>query len=48
MHPLAELIASGKLTPATVTGPIPRPTGPIRTDHEAGEVLRELRDDERY
>ena len=48
VHPLAELIASGKLSPVTVTGPIPRPTGPIRTDHEAGEVLRELRDDERY
>jgi prevent-host-death family protein len=47
-HPLADLIASGKLRPATVRGPVPRPPGPIRTDHEAGELLRELRDGERY
>lgn len=47
-RPLADLIASGKLRPPTVRGPVPRPTGPIRTDHEAGELLRELRDEERY
>lgn len=47
-RPLANLIASGKLRPPTVRGPVPRPTGPIRTDHEAGELLRELRDEERY
>ena len=46
-HPLASLISSGKLRPATSQGPIIRPTGPIRTDHEAGELLRILRDDER-
>ncbi len=46
--PMAELIASGALQPATATGPIPRPTGPIRTDSEAGELLREMRDDERF
>jgi prevent-host-death family protein len=47
-HPLAELLSTGKLTPATVTGPSPRPSGPVHTHHEAGEVLRELRDSERY
>lgn len=46
--PLAELVAEGKLRPATAQGPLPRPVGPVRTDHEAGELLRSLRDDERY
>jgi prevent-host-death family protein len=47
-HPLAELINSGKLHPATLAGPAPRPSGPVNTEHEAGELLRALRDDERY
>ncbi len=47
-HPLAELISSGKLHPAAVRGPMPRPAGPVRTDHDAGELLRQMRDDERY
>ena len=47
-QPLAEWIRSGRLRPATLTGPAPRPAGPIRTDHEAGELLQQLRDDERY
>lgn len=47
-HPLAEWIGSGRLHPATVSGLTPRPSGPIRTDREAGGLLRELRDDERY
>lgn len=47
-HPLAALIRSGKLHPATVSGPAPRPLGPVRTKDEAGELLRRLRDDERY
>jgi prevent-host-death family protein len=46
--PVADLIASGKLRPATVSGPLPRPVGPLRHDHEAGELVRELREDERY
>lgn len=48
VNPLAELIASGKLRPASVGGPVPRPTGPVRADNEAGELMRRLRDDERY
>ncbi|HEY9417235.1 MAG TPA: type II toxin-antitoxin system prevent-host-death family antitoxin [Pseudonocardia sp.] len=47
-QPLAEWIGTGKLRPATLTGAAPRPSGPVRTDHEAGELLRRLRDDERY
>ncbi len=46
--PLSELISSGRLRPATLHGPAPRPSGPVRTDHEAGAVLREMRDAERY
>lgn len=47
-HPLTRLLATGKLIAATVTGPAPRPTGPVRTDVEAGALLMELRADERY
>jgi prevent-host-death family protein len=47
-HPLSELIATGKLHPATLTGPAPRPAGPVNIDDEAGKLLRELRDNERY
>jgi prevent-host-death family protein len=47
-NPLAEMISSGKLRPATVSGPAPRLAGPVNTDHEAGQLLRELRDTERY
>jgi hypothetical protein len=45
---LAEWPASGKLRPATFTGAAPRPSGPVRTDYEAGRLLREMRDDERF
>ena len=46
--PLSELLSTGKLHPATIIGPAPRPTGPVQTDQEAGELLRRLRDAERY
>ena len=46
--PLSGLMSTGKLHPATLFGPAPRPTGPVHTDREAGEVLRELREGERY
>jgi hypothetical protein len=48
VHLLTELLASGKLRPATASRPVHRPSGAVRTDREAGELLRELRDDERY
>lgn len=46
--PLSHLVNTGKLRPATAGGPTPRPTGPIRTDQEAGDLLRRMRDAERY
>ena len=39
---------AGRLHPATLSGPAPRPSGPVRTDREAGELIREMRDDERF
>lgn len=47
-NPLADMISSGRLRPATASGPAPRPSGPVHTDHEAGRLLRERRDTERY
>lgn len=47
-NPLSGMISAGKLRPATLSGPAPRASGPIRTDHEAGRLLREMRDAERY
>jgi hypothetical protein len=47
-NPLTEMISAGKLHPATLFGPAPRPSGPIKTDREAGELIREMRDDDRY
>lgn len=47
-HPLAELARTGRLQPATVSGPAPRPAGPVHTDHESGALLRDMRDHERY
>lgn len=47
-NPLTELISTGKLTPATLSGPSPRPSGPVKTDYEAGRLLREMRNTERY
>lgn len=47
-NPLAEMIKTGRVHPATVSGPAPRPSGPIHTDQEAGELLHTMRDDERY
>ncbi|WP_134717450.1 type II toxin-antitoxin system Phd/YefM family antitoxin [Saccharomonospora xinjiangensis] len=44
---LTPLISSGRLRPATLHGPVPRPSGPVHTDHEAGALLRMLRDEER-
>jgi hypothetical protein len=46
-NPLAEMISAGRLRPATLSGPAPRPPGPVNTEHDAG-LLRALRDSERY
>lgn len=47
-HPLGDLIAAGVLRPPTRHGPVPRPSGPVHTDTDAGDLLRRMRDDERY
>lgn len=47
-HPLADLVAAGSLRLPTRRGRLPRPAGPVRTGDEAGELLRAMRDDERY
>ena len=47
-NPLAEMISAGRLHLATLSGPAPRRSGPVKTDQEAGQLLRELRDSERY
>jgi prevent-host-death family protein len=44
----AEMLGARGLHPATLSGPAPRPSGPVHSDHEAGQLLRELRDTERY
>lgn len=44
---LDELIAAGRITPATVHGPIPMPTGRV-VNNAASEALIAMREEERY
>ncbi|WP_082691824.1 type II toxin-antitoxin system Phd/YefM family antitoxin [Mycobacterium sp. IS-1556] len=46
--PLDALISSGRVQPATVHGPAPRPTIPMRDGLDAGTLLERLRSEERY
>lgn len=46
--PLTDMIAAGKVRPAALHGPVPYPTGPVRTSNEAGALVSEMRDEERY
>jgi prevent-host-death family protein len=46
--PFSKLIASGALHPATLSGPVTPPPGPVRVDADAGSQLRADRDSERY
>jgi prevent-host-death family protein len=46
--PAARLLASGGFRPPRYTNPIPRPKGEVRIDHEAGELLEQMRNEERY
>jgi prevent-host-death family protein len=44
---LDDLIAAGRAVPATISGPIPMPTHKARPGADAGELLTQLRDEER-
>jgi prevent-host-death family protein len=46
--PLDDLVSAGRVRPATVHGPAPRPTIPAGEDSDAGALLRRMRDEERY
>jgi prevent-host-death family protein len=46
--PLADLIASGTVVPPTVAGLIPMPVVPADPGQEAGELISQLRDEERW
>jgi prevent-host-death family protein len=47
-NPFADMISARRLHPATLSGPAPRPSGPVRTDQDAGRLLRNLCGTERY
>ena len=43
---LDDLIAAGRVTPATIRGPIPMPKHKAPPGADAGELIRQLRDEE--
>jgi prevent-host-death family protein len=45
---LDDWIAQGRVVPATVPRPIPMPAQPAIAGSEAGQLLRDLRDEERW
>ncbi|GAA4682448.1 type II toxin-antitoxin system Phd/YefM family antitoxin [Phytohabitans rumicis] len=45
---LSDLVAAGTVAPATISGPIPMPTTPAEPGSEAGALLSELREEERW
>ncbi|MGH3810918.1 MAG: type II toxin-antitoxin system Phd/YefM family antitoxin [Pseudonocardiaceae bacterium] len=45
---LDDWIAQGRVAPATASGPIPLPTQRAEPGADAGRLLRELRDEERW
>lgn len=45
---LDDLVAAGRAVPATVRGPIPMPTYQAPPGADAGELIRQLRDEERW
>jgi prevent-host-death family protein len=46
--PLNALISTGRVQPATVRGPAPRPTIAMRGEVDAGTLLARMRAEERY
>lgn len=45
---LDDWVAVGKAIPATNTGPIPMPQGEVDPTADAGELIRMLRDEQRW
>lgn len=45
---LDDWVAAGRVTPATITGPIPMPRYQAPSGEDAGALLRQLRDEERW
>jgi prevent-host-death family protein len=45
---LDDLIAAGRVVPATLNAPFVVPDGPVRPGPDAGELLSSLRDEERW
>ena len=45
---LDDLVAAGRVVPATIRGPIPMPAYKAPSGSDAGELLRRLRDEERW
>lgn len=45
---LDDWIAQGRVVPAAVPGPVPLPVQPAVSGSEAGRLLGELRDEERW
>lgn len=45
---LDDLVAAGRVVPATVSAPFVVPSGPVDAGPEAGELLSALRDEERW
>ncbi len=48
LHELEDLVAAGRVVPATLHAPFAVPEGPAYTGPEAGELLSSLRDEERW
>lgn len=46
--PLDELVAAGRVRPATMRGPAPRPTTAAGDGPDAGALVRGMRDEERF
>ena len=44
---LDDLVAAGRVVPATLGGPFVAPRGPVEQGVDAGELLSALRDEER-
>ncbi|MEV6282859.1 type II toxin-antitoxin system prevent-host-death family antitoxin [Kribbella sp. NPDC051770] len=46
--PIGRLLATGNLRPPRASGPLAHPKGSVRAEGESGQLLEQLRDEERY